>query len=157
MIKKIILLSFLILFLNNCGYTPIYSKKSQDFQISKIETSGEVKVNKLLYNKLKIYSDNPNARKTFNLNINSLSTKTTISKDKKGNPTQFSIELSITLQITDGLDNKVDRIFSESSTYDNNDNKFDLRKYEDNLIENMTEKLFSEIILFIQTGNLLWF
>ena len=155
MIKKIILLSFLILFLNNCGYTPIYSKKSQDFQISKIETSGEVKVNKLLYNKLKIYSDNPNARKTFNLNINSLSTKTTIAKDKKGNPTQFSIELSITLQIIDGLDNKVDRIFSESSTYDNNDNKFDLRKYEDNLIENMTEKLFSEIILFIQTGNLL--
>ena len=154
MIKKIILLSFLIVFLNNCGYAPIYSKKSQDFQISKIETSGEVKVNKLLYNKLKIYSDNPNARKTFNLNINSLSTKTTISKDKKGNPTQFSIELSITLQITDGLDNKVDRIFSESSTYDNNDNKFDLRKYEDNLIENMTEKLFSEIILFIQTGNL---
>ncbi len=154
MIKKIILLSFLILVLNNCGYTPIYSKQSQDFQISKIETSGEVKVNKLLYNKLKIYSDNPNARKTFNLNINSLSTKTTIAKDKKGNPTQFSIELSITLQITDGLDNKVDRIFSESSTYDNNDNKFDLRKYEDNLIENMTDKLFSEIILFIQTGNL---
>ena len=37
----------------------------------KIETSGEVKVNKLLYNKLKIYSNNPNARKTFNLNINS--------------------------------------------------------------------------------------
>ena len=157
MIKKIILLSFLILFLNNCGYTPIYSKKSQDFQISKIETSGEIKVNKLLYNKLKVYSDNPNARKTFNLNINSLSTKTTIAKDKKGNPTQFSIELSITLEITDGLDNKVDRIFSESNTYDNNDNKFDLRKYEDNLIENMTEKLFSEIILFIQTGNLSWF
>ena len=154
MIKKIILLSFLILFINNCGYTPIYSKKSQDFQISKIETSGEVKVNKLLYNKLKIYSDNPNARKTFNLNINSLSTKTTIAKDKKGNPTQFSIELSITLQITDGLDNKVDKIFSENSTYDNNDNKFDLRKYENNLIENMTEKIFSEIILFIQTGNL---
>ena len=157
MIKKIILLSFLILFLNNCGYTPIYSKKSQDFQISKIETSGEVKVNKLLYNKLKIYSDNPNARKTFNLNINSLSTKTTIAKDKKGNPTQFSIELSITLQITDGLDNKVDKIFSENSTYDNNDNKFDLRKYENNLIENMTEKLFSEIILFIQTGNFSWY
>ena len=153
MIKKIILLSFLILFLNNCGYTPIYSKKSQDFQISKIETSGEVKVNKLLYNKLKVYSDNPVAKKNFNLNINSSSTKKTITKDKKGNPTQFSIELSITLQITDDLNNKIERIFSENSAYDNNDNKFDLRKYENNLIENMTEKLFSEIILFIQTGN----
>ncbi len=154
MIKKIILLSFLIVFLNNCGYTPIYSKKSQDFQINTIETSGEVRVNKLLYNKLKVYSNNPIAKKNFNLNINSSSTKTTIAKDKKGNPTQFSIELSIILQITDDLDNTADRIFSESSTYDNNDNKFDLRKYEDNLIENMTEKIFSEIILFIQTGNL---
>ena len=154
MIKKIILLSFLIIFLNNCGYAPIYSKKNQDFQINTIETSGEVKVNKLLNNKLKVYSDNSIAKKNFNLSINSSSTKTTIAKDKKGNPTQFSIELSITLQITDDLDNTVDRIFSESSTYDNNDNKFDLRKYEDNLIKNMTEKIFSEIILFIQTGNL---
>ena len=154
MIKKIILLSFLIILLNNCGYTPIYSKKNQDFQINTIETFGEVKVNKLLYNKLKVYSDNPIAKKNFNLNINSSSTKTTIAKDKKGNPTQFSIELSITLQITDDLNNMVNRTFSESSTYDNNDNKFDLRKYEDNLIENMTEKIFSEMILFIQTGNL---
>jgi len=154
MIKKIILLSFLLLFLNNCGYAPVYSKKDQDFQINTIETSGEVKVNKLLNNKLKVYSNNPIAKKTFNLSINSSSTKTTIAKDKKGNPTQFSIELSIILQITDDLDNTVDRIFSESSTYDNNDNKFDLRKYEDNLIENMTEKMFSEMILFIQTGNL---
>ena len=79
MIKKIILLSFLLLFLNNCGYTPIYSKKNQDFQINTIETSGEVKVNKLLYNKLKVYSDNPVAKKNFSLNINSSSTKTTMS------------------------------------------------------------------------------
>ena len=154
MIKKIILLSFLIVFLNNCGYTPIYSKKSQDFQINTIETSGEVKVNKLLYNKLKVYSDNPIAKKNVNLNINSSSAKTTIAKDKKGNAAQFSIELTIALHISDDLDNTIDRIFSESSTYDNNDNKFDLRKYEDNLIKNMTEKIFAEIILFIQTGNL---
>ena len=154
MIKKITLLSFLILFLNSCGYTPIYSKKSQDFQINVIETSGEVKVNKLLYNKLKVYNDNPVAKRTFNLNINSSTTKTTIAKDKKGNPTQFSIELSVTLQITDIFNNELDKIFSESSAYDNNDNKFDLRKYEDNLIKNMTEKIFSEIILLIQTENL---
>ena len=154
MIKKIILLSFFFLFLNNCGYTPIYSKKSQDFEINTIETSGEVKVNKLLYNKLIVYSDNPAAKKTFNLNINSSTTKTIIAKDKKGNPVQFSIELYITFQITDSFNNKVDKIFSESSAYDNNDNKFDLRKYEDNLIKNMTEKIFSEIILFIQTGNI---
>ena len=41
--------------------------------------------------------------------------------------------------------------FTESSTYDNSDNKFDLKKYENNLIKNMSEKIYSDLILFIQT------
>ena len=152
--KKIALLSFFLLLLNSCGYSPIYSKKSQNIEINTIETFGEVKINKLLYNKLKVYSDNPNAEKSFSLVINSKSSKNAIAKDKKGNPTQFSIKLSVTLQIADSLNNKKERVFLENSAYDNNDNKFDLRKYEDSLIKNMTEKIFSEIILFIQTIDL---
>lgn len=154
MIKKIALLSFFLLLLNSCGYTPIYSKKGQNIEINRIETFGEVKINKSLYNKLKVYSDNPNAEKSFSLVINSKSNKNTIAKDKKGNPTQFSIKLSVSLQITDSLNKEKERIFLESSAYDNKDNKFDLRKYEDSLIKNMTEKIFSEMILFIQTVDL---
>ena len=154
MIKKIALLSSFLLLLNSCGYTPIYSKKNQSIEINKIETFGEVKINKLLYNKLKVYSDNPNAEKSFSLVINSKSSKNTIAKDKKGNPTQFSIKLSVSLQITDSLNKEKERVFLENSAYDNNDNKFDLRKYEDSLIKNMSEKIFSEMILFIQTVDL---
>ena len=43
--------------------------------------------------------------------------------------------------------------FSETSAYENSNNKFDLRKYENNLIKNMTEKIFSEIMLFIEIKN----
>ena len=157
MIKKFVLNGLLLLFLSNCGYVPIYSKTNQDFQINSIQTLGEKKINKLLYNKFKVYKDNPSAKKTFDLNINSTSAKMTIAKNKKGNPTQFSIKVSVSLQVTDDVNNKIDRIFSENSTYNNNDNKFDLKKYENNLIKNMTEKIFSEIILFIRTGGLLWF
>jgi len=151
MIKKITLLSFLLLFLNNCGYTPIYSQKGQSFQIDKIETVGELKANRLLYNKFKVYRNNPEAIETLNLRIDTTVAKTTIAKDKKGNPTQFSIRLSVSLQIIGGLNNKSEASFSENSTYDNSDNKFDLKKYEDNLVKNMTEKLFSEMIFFIQS------
>ena len=154
MIKKIALLSSFLLLLNSCGYTPIYSKKNQSIEINKIETFGEVKINKLLYNKLKVYSDNPNAEKSFSLVINSKSNKNIIAKDKKGNPTQFSIKVSVTLDVKDSLNNEKERVFLENSAYDNNDNKFDLRKYEDSLIKNMTEKIFSEMILFIQTVDL---
>ena len=153
MIKKFLPLCIFILFLNNCGYAPIYSKKDQNFQINKIETFGEMKVNKVLLNRLKIYKNNPNAKNTFNLIITSKSTKTTTAKDKKGNPTQFSINLAVNIKILEDLNNDVEVVFSESNTFDNSNNKFDLRKYEDNLIKNMTEKIFSEIILFIQTKN----
>ena len=51
------------------------------------------------------------------------------------------------MKITDDMNNTVETKFSESSTYDNSNNKFDLRKYEDNLIKNMAEKIFSEMIL----------
>ena len=154
MIKKIIFFSFVIVFLNNCGYTPIYSKKNLNFEIETLTTTGEAKVNKILLNKLNIYSDIPNAQRALKLLINSKTTKSTITKDKKGNPTQFSMNLLVTIKITDNTNKTMETKFSESSTYDNSNNKFDLRKYEDSLIENMTEKIFSEMILFIQTSNL---
>ena len=153
MIKKISFLCFILILINNCGYTPIYSKKSQNFEINELNTYGIKKANKILSNKLKVYKNNPDANKSFNILINSKSSKTTISKDKKGNPSQFSIALNIDIEITDNFNNKIKRTFSENSTYDNSENKFDLRKYEDNLIKNMSEKIFSEIILLLQTNS----
>ena len=153
MIKKISFLCFILIFLNNCGYTPIYSKKSQNFNINEINTFGKKNANKILISKLKIYKNNPDANKSFNILINSKSSKTTISKDKKGNPTQFSMALDVDVDITDNFNNKIKKTFSENSTYDNSENKFDLRKYEDNLIKNMSETIFSEIILLLQTNS----
>ena len=153
MIRKIVLICFLMLFLNNCGYTPIYSKKNYNFEINKIEFIGNIKVNKLLSNKFKIYQNNSSARNSYDIILNSALKKTTITKDKKGNATQFSKNISINIKLIDSSNNQTTFEFSENSAYDNSNNKFDLRKYEDNLIKNMSEKIFSEIILFIQTKN----
>lgn len=153
MIKKISLLILTLIILNNCGYTPIYSKKNYNFEIKNIEMLGETTINKLLSNKLKVYKNNPEARNSLSLIINSQSFKTTITKDKKGNPTQFSMSINVDVKVIDDSNNQIETTFSENSTYDNSDNKFDLRKYEDNLVKNMSEKIFSELTLFIQTKN----
>ena len=153
MIKKISLLILTLIILNNCGYTPIYSKKNYNFEIKNIEMLGETTINKLLSNKLKVYKDNPEAKNSLSLIINSQSFKTTITKDKKGNPTQFSMSINVNVKVIDDSNNQTETTFSENSTYVNSDNKFDLRKYEDNLIKNMSEKIFSELTLFIQTKN----
>ncbi len=152
MIKKISLFCFLIIFINNCGYTPIYSNKDKNFVINKIEFFGDTEVNKILSNRLNIYKNNADAKRFFDIVINSKSIKTTLTKDKKGNPTQFSQNVSVNLTITDIINNTEMQInFTESSTYDSSDNKFDLKKYENNLIKNMSEKIYSDLILFIQT------
>ena len=153
MIKKISSLILTLIILNNCGYTPIYSKKNYNFEIKNIEMLGETTINKLLSNKLKVYKDNPEAKNSLSLIINSQSFKTTITKDKKGNPTQFSMSINVDVKVIDDSNNQTETTFSENSTYDNSDNKFDLRKYEDNLVKNMSEKIFSELTLFIQTKN----
>ena len=153
MIKKISLLILTLIILNNCGYTPIYSKKNYNFEIKNIEMLGETTINKLLSNKLKVYEDNPEAKNSISLIINSQSFKTTITKDKKGNPTQFSMSINVDVKVIDDSNNQTETTFSENITYDNSNNKFDLRKYEDNLVKNMSEKIFSELTLFIQTKN----
>ena len=142
-----------MLFLNNCGYTPLYSKKTQNFEINKIEMKGDFKVNKILSKNLRVYKNNSSSINSYDVILNSTLNKITISKDKKGNATQFSMNISIDIKIIDSSNNQTINSFSETSAYDNSNNKFDLRKYEDNLIKNMTEKIFSEIILFIQTNN----
>ena len=153
MIKKLVLICFFMLFLNNCGFTPIYSKKSQNFEINKIELIGDFKVNKLLSNSLKVYKNNPNAKDSYEMIVNSVLNKTTITKDKKGNAKQFSMNITVDIKVIDNLNNEMKSKFSETSAYENSNNKFDLRKYENNLIKNMTEKIFSEIMLFIEIKN----
>ena len=152
MIKKISLFCFIIIFLNNCGYTPIYSNKDKNFVINKIDLVGDIEVNKILSNRLNIYKNNADAKRFFDIVISSKSTKATLTKDKKGNPAQFSQSVSVNLIITDIINNtEIQQNFTESSTYDSSDNKFDLKKYENNLIKNMSEKIYSDLILFIQT------
>ena len=61
------------------------------------------------------------------------------------------MSINVDVKVIDDSNNQIETTFSENSTYDNSDNKFDLRKYEDNLVKNMSEKIFSELTLFIQT------
>ena len=74
-------------------------------------------------------------------------------KNKKGNPTQFSLRIEVEVILIDSLYIKKQIKFTENSSYKNNDNKFDLKIYENNLTQNMSEKIFSDLILYIKNLN----
>lgn len=150
MTKKFIILFILILVLNNCGYSPIYSTKYQDFKLSNIIFSGERDINKILKRRLDNYTQNESAEKIYDVTMNSSLQKNIDTKDKKGNPTQFSLRINVDLVIVDKSGKTVEINFSEKKSYNNKDEKFELQMYENNLIQNMSEKILSDMILFFQ-------
>ena len=153
MIKKIALTAFLILFLNGCNYQPIYSSKNVNFSILKFESSGDNKINKLLIKKLEIYKNDSLDVKKYNLNIDSKVNKNISAKDKKGNPTTFTLKIAFKIEIENSLGEKKLTEFEEYTAYENNDNKFELKKYENSIKKNMIESINENIILYLQNLN----
>ena len=151
-LKKIIAtLSFLLLL--NCGYEPIYSKKQSNsnynFSINSINYIGDNRVDEILKNKLKKIINKEEKSTGLNLNLNSALIKVITSKDKKGNPKTFSIKIIINLEIYESEILKGKANFEENFEYNNRSNKFDLRKYEKNIQNNLISGLSDEIIRYL--------
>ena len=153
MIKKIVLATLLIVFLNGCNYQPIYSSKNVNFSILKFESSGDNKINKLLIKKLEIYKNDNLDTKKYNLNIVSKVNKNISAKDKKGNPTTFTLKITFKIEIENSLGEKKLTVFEESTSYENNENKFELKKYENSIKKNMIESINESLILYLQNLN----
>ena len=150
MLKKTFTL-FLLLFLTSCGYQAIHSKKNSinyDFSINKLIFIGDRDVNLKIKEKLNNYTINEKDKK-FSLRISSATKKIILAKDLTGDPTSFkkTVIINVEVLIEGNLKNNL-QIF-ESFIYNNNTNKFDLKKYEkeikNNLAEIVTEKLIFKL------------
>jgi len=151
-LKKIITtLSFLLLL--SCGYEPIYSKKqinsNNNFSINYINLIGDNKINQILKNKLKKNLNKEKKSIEFNLNLNSRVIKDVTSKDKKGDPITFSIKIIINLEVFESEILKSEKNFEETFEYNNRENKFSLKQYEENIKDNLISDLSYEIIRYL--------
>jgi len=153
MIKKIALTALFVLFLNGCNYQSIYSSKNVKFSIGEFQSSGDSKINKLLIKKLEIYKNDNLDTTKYNLNITSEINKNISAKNKKGNPTTFTLKVAFKIEIENSLGEKKLKVFEEYTSYENNDNKFKLKKYEDSIKRNMVESINENIILYLQNLN----
>ena len=153
MIKKFAVAVLFLIFLNGCNYQPIYSSKNVKFSIGKFQSYGDNKINKLLIKKLEIYKNDNLDTKKYNLKIDSKINKNISAKDKKGNPTTFTLKIAFKIEIENSLGEKKLTEFEEYTTYENNDNKFELKKYENSIKKNMIESINENIILYLQNLN----
>ena len=146
--KKIIII-FTFFLLYHCGFEPIHSKKkiiNYNFSISSIGFSGENKINNELKSRLSNYLDKDKTIEQFDLNINSIVQKSVTSKNKKGNPETFFMEIIINLKVFKDSKLLSDKIFKEDFEYNNKSSQFELIKYEKNIQNNLSQILSEYII-----------
>jgi len=153
MIKKITLILLIFLLFSQCGYQPIYSTKNINFNINKLETVGELRIGKIIEKKLSNFGEKGSTKNDYDLIVFSEINKNITSKDKKGNPTTFSLNMSVRLTVADALGGSKEKVFSQTTSYNNDGNKFDLRKYENSLKKNLSEKITDDIIQYLQDLN----
>jgi hypothetical protein len=144
--KKIILI--LLFLLSSCGYEAIHSKKNSinySFSVSELSFIGDRTVNLKIKEKINNYTQSKKD-KDFILRISSTSEKTILAKDTAGDATSFKNTISINVEVLMSNKIKSNFIILESFNYNNISNKFNLKKYEEEIKNNLAETATDKLI-----------
>ena len=143
------LLIILLLLLNSCGFTPIYSSKDSNYNIISIKKNINNNLTSYIQNSISALS-NENASKSLNINLNFTEDISVILKDSKGDPSRNRLTVSIDISISGVNENLIaSNVFSESFEYNIDDNKFNLKQYEKNIKQNIVEEITQQISAFL--------
>lgn len=139
--KKILISTLLFFILANCGFSPIYSvSNSQKIDINIQSVEGDRLINNQIVSELNRIDDNLSEDK-FNININTVYSKNTNSKDTTGATSSY--QLDVVSEITIGSKDSIEKInITEKFIMDKNDNTIDERNYERTI-----KKTFASLIV----------
>tara|TARA_X000000368_G_C23030834_1_gene712487 strand:- start:1168 stop:1620 length:453 start_codon:yes stop_codon:yes gene_type:complete len=142
-IKNLILIA--IFLLQSCGYSPIYSNiKKIDFNLNLTEILGDNEMNNIVATKIKKYSKNI-SKKTYDLKVITNYQKVILSKNKKGEVTNYLIKKEVIFEIINPeIKNKF--IFNDEIQAKNIDNQFEFKKYENSIKNNFIDSKVEEFI-----------
>ena len=148
--KKLIIIVIALFILNNCGYTPIYSSKDNNFYIKELSQKSTSKLNSKIANKLKIFS-NQNSENIIKLEISSNKKIETTQKDQKGDPSKFLMTVLLNINILNKNNYEINKTknFSKNFNYNNNSNKFSLKQYEKEIENTLINKIVEESIIYL--------
>tara|TARA_Y100000817_G_scaffold313800_1_gene310787 strand:- start:338 stop:790 length:453 start_codon:yes stop_codon:yes gene_type:complete len=146
--KKIFLI-LVILLLNSCGYTPIYSTKESNYKIISFEKNINNNLTNYIQNSISSFSSD-DATKILNINFEFKEEISIILKDSKGDPSRNRLTITVDLSILDSNNNLISsNIFTENFEYNIDDNKFKLKQYEKNIKFSLVEQITQQILAFL--------
>lgn len=152
MIKKKLIILIIFLFFNGCGFSPIFNAENINININKIDFNNN-KINRNFAKRISTFS-NQKSNNLYDLYINSYSTKDVATKDSKGNPSIYRLQLKVDITLINNNDKKeLKKSFFENVNINNNDDKFKLKITEDILIDQMSQKILQDILKFIANAK----
>ena len=153
--KKISILILVYLFINGCGYKIVNKDKTITFNIIKVNTTGEKRINYKLRNKLLSFNKIGNNPITINLKTSKV--KTIKEKNIKNEITKYSINITADITIEDSANNEIEKFkFDKIGEYNVAKQHSQSLNNEKKLINLMTESLQKKIIdeLIIRLNDL---
>ena len=149
--KFLISIVILSIILTNCGFKPIYGSKDSNFEIIEIINENENK-NSFAIEKMVMTLSNQGAVNKVKLEMNYKQTFSTILKDNKGDPSKKKLSISVNLIVKNEKDNVLtNKNFTEEFSYDVQSDKFNMAQYEDNITNNLNNKVSNDIIFLLGT------
>lgn len=135
----------IIIFLNSCGYSPIYSSTNLNLKINQIEYKKNI-LNNQIARSLRLFS-NPKSLKNYDIEFDTKTERRIVSKNSKGTPEVYEIKIILNLDIF-GDNKDYSRKFTDILKYRNNENKFELKQYEKEIEKQITNELIEQILVY---------
>lgn len=149
--KKIFFVLMIFLSLSNCGFNPIYSSDNMGVSINKIEKENTVTNNYISDAIRNIFAKSISSNK-IDLSLKSKKEVIVKSKDKKGDPLIFQLNITVDVTVSK-KDDMFTKVFSEKINFKNNDDKFKMTQYQTELEKILLNKILENIVSYLSDSN----
>ena len=146
MLKKILTLIFILNFLSNCEYKPIYSNSNKsNYRIVVTDLSGDKKLNKYIVENLKRNSQK-NSVEIISIKINSEYSRKILAKNTLGSTTDYQARAISIFEINK---NKITEkmVVEEKFNYQRISDSYEEKSYEQTIKSNLASSISQKLIL----------
>lgn len=146
MLKNFIIILIFSFFVNNCGYTPMYSTNNEiNFNFTKINISGEDELSDLIESNLKRFT-NKKIQKEIELEIDIIYNKLSQNKDAAGNTIEYLLVAEVECNVlSEGKERKI--LITKDFVMKNMNEEFEEKKYETTIKENFAYSIVNRLIM----------
>ena len=150
--NKILLVFIVFFIISGCSYKPILTGKKNDFKLENISSDTESKINLIIKKNLLDRSGNSDNKK-YDLNFSTKDEKEIVSSNENGDPTIFKIKIIINYSLSQNNKTIFTNKIVKQVNYNNINDKFELLKYEENILNSLLKNISQEILTTITNLN----